>query len=356
MYSDRFISKKYQSVCMTLLSRIHSNTPESPLFCGILANTLLSTVPGLSGAGPSPEGSLLVPNLDAELIIQGRITSCDATPNTMSGCPTPASITRSMAELAGFPVLFLNAGLKVRPIVPCLDMNGTPGRDPRHEPAVPDAEGLFTRGQWAGRFFSRTYDTLVLGECVPGGTTTALCILRALGYQAYVSSAAISNPTNLKEDIVTSVLNRLTSECKQNALTLIRETGDPMMAVAAGIASTYSGALYLAGGTQMLAVAALLKAMKIPIPNVVTTIYVKDDPAANCTEIANQIGVTLTIVDPDFGTIGHSGLVRYCIGEVKEGMGAGGAIFLAHLMGHSSEEIKESIIRFVTTYCPSKPL
>ncbi len=341
---------------MTLLSRPHTHIPKSPLFCGVLANTLLSTVPGLSGAGPNPQGSLMVPNLDAELIIQGKITSCDATPNTGTGCPTPASITRSMAELAGFPVLFMNAGLAHQPNVPCLDFYSSPGQDPRKEPAVPDAQRLYTNGQWAGRFLSETYDTLMIGECVPGGTTTALCILRACGYHAHVSSAAAKSPKELKEEIVTVALQRVKTLGTKNPLDLVREVGDPMMAVVAGIASTYTGTLFLAGGTQMLAVAAIIKALGIPVPEVVTTVYVRDDKEANCSDIAVQIGVPLTIVDPDFGAIGHSGLVRYCIGEVKEGMGAGGAIFLAHLMGHQLPEIKESILRFVTTYCPSKPL
>ena len=341
---------------MIFQSKAYTPPPKSPLFCGILANTLLSTVPGLSGAGPDPQGSLMVPNLDAELIIQGRITSCDATPNTGTGCPTPASITRSMVELAGFPVLFINAGLMHRPIVPCLDIGGSPGGDPRRSSAVPDAEKLYSWGQWAGNFFSCSYDMLVIGECVPGGTTTALCVLRAFGYDAYVSSAAVNNPVHLKEEIVSEVLQRLSDLPILDPLGVIRETGDPMIAVAAGIASTYTGRLYLAGGTQMLAVASVLARLGLPLPEIVTTIYVRDDPVANCNVIAERIGIPLTAVDPDFGSIGHAGLAKYCIGEVKEGTGAGGAIFLAHMMGFQLPEIKDAILRFVTTYCPSKPL
>ncbi|MDD1728349.1 MAG: TIGR00303 family protein, partial [Methanospirillum sp.] len=302
---------------MTLLSRTHTHIPKTPLFCGVLANTLLSTVPGLSGAGPNPEGSLMVPNLDAELIVQGRITSCDATPNTGTGCPTPASITRSMTELAGFPVLFINAGLAHSPQVPCLDMYTSPGQDPRDGPAVPEAEKLFTHGQWAGKFFSKNHDTLVIGECVPGGTTTALCILRAMGYEAQVSSASVKNPKQLKEEIVTSVLKRVSRSDVFAPLELIKEVGDPMMAVVTGIATTYTGKLFLAGGTQMLAVASLITRLGLPAPDIVTTVYVRDDPDANCVRIATEIGSPLTVVDPDFGAIGHSGLVRYCIGEVK---------------------------------------
>lgn len=341
---------------MTLLSSPHSHIPKTPLFCGILANTMLSTVPGLSGAGPNPEGSLRVPNLDAELIIQGQITSCNATPNTGTGCPTPASITRSMAELAGFPVLFINAGLVNRPTVPCLDLGGDPGGDPRFGPAVARAEYLYNWGQWAGRFFSHAYDTVVIGECVPGGTTTALCALRAQGFDAHVSSAAVQSPTSLKEEIVSTVLSRIEKKEALHPLEIIRLTGDPMMAVAAGIVAGYTGKIFLAGGTQMLAVASIIAGLGFPVPDVITTVYVRDDATANCQGIADQIGVSMTYIDPDFGAIGHSGLVRYCIGEVKEGMGAGGAMFLAHQMGYPAEAIKEAILTFVTTYCPSKPL
>ena len=64
---------------------------------------MVSTIPGLSGAGPTPEKTLLTPNLDAELVTRGRITSLPLKPNTPTGCPTPASITRAMIELTGVP-------------------------------------------------------------------------------------------------------------------------------------------------------------------------------------------------------------------------------------------------------------
>ena len=62
-------------ITMGFLSEIPHITIKSPLFCGILGNTLLSTVPGVSGAGATPEKTLLTPVLDAELITWGAITS-----------------------------------------------------------------------------------------------------------------------------------------------------------------------------------------------------------------------------------------------------------------------------------------
>lgn len=317
---------------------------QKPVFCGILANTLLSTVPGVSGAGPSPEKTLLTPILDAELIATGTVTSHPFKPNTPTGCPTPSSITRAMVSLCGIEPLFVNAGLRHKPTVPCYDLYGSVGEDPRFRNAVPHAGTLFNHGETLGRFLSQVSDLVVIAECVPGGTTTALCVLRALGYNASVSSSFVENPVSIKEEICSKVLARISSNGVTDPLDIIRYTGDPMMPVAAGMIKTYTGTILLAGGTQMLSVAALAKAMDMTLPAVVTTSYVRDDPSANVEHLASRIGAPVYYVDPGFGTLGHAGLARYCIGEVKEGFGAGGAMCLAHLMGYSEDTIRGRIL------------
>jgi uncharacterized protein (TIGR00303 family) len=335
---------------MAFLSEKPDIAFTSPLFAVILGNTLLSTVPGISGAGPSPEKTLLTPNIDAELITDGAITSTRANSNTPTGCPTPATITRAMMALTGLQPLFINAGLRHVPTVPCLDAYGEVAGDPRKADALPSAARLFAQGERMGTFLSSRSDLLVLGECVPGGTTTALCLLRALGYEASVSSSYASNPVTIKEDLCREVLARVTAEGDTTPLGLVRALGDPMMPVAAGIAKTYTGTLVLAGGTQMLAVSALIRALGQPLPSVVTTSYVRDDPTANVRALAGRIGVRVTYVDPGFGDLGHAGLARYCIGEVKEGAGAGGAMYLANLMGHRPETIRASILGTVRAH------
>ncbi len=335
---------------MPFLSEQPAITFRRPLFATILANTLLSTIPGISGAGPAPEKTLFTPNLDAELITNGAITSTPAKPNTPTGCPTPAAITRAMMVLIGTKPLFINAGLRHAPTVPCLDAYGEPGGDPRTGDAVPLAPSLFARGERIGEFLSATSDLLILGECVPGGTTTALCLLRALGYEASVSSSFANNPVTVKEEVCRQALRRVRNAGRNNPLDLVRALGDPMMPVAAGIAKTYTGTLVLAGGTQMLAVSALIRALGQPLPPVVTTSYVRDDPTAGAEALAGRIGVRVTYVDPGFGDLGHAGLARYCLGEVKEGTGAGGAMYLACLMGHSPDTIRQAILSTVTAY------
>jgi uncharacterized protein (TIGR00303 family) len=318
-----------------------------PVFSVVLGNTILSTVPGISGAGGTPQKTLLTPNLDSELVLNGEIRSLPIKPNTPTGCPTPATITRAMMELTGVTPLFINAGLAHAPVIPCLDVYGEPGRDPRTEDAVPQAYELYKRGVWVGKYLSCCGDLLMLGECVPGGTTTALSVLRALGYEARVSSSFVNNPLGLKQQVCYAVAARIAAAGVTAALDVVRCGGDPMLAVAPGIVQGFQGPCILAGGTQMLAVAAILAEMDAPLPPVATTIYVKEDPSASFEKTARDIGVQTYFIDPDFGDLGHAGLARYCIGEVKEGMGAGGAMILAGMRGFDAVTIKEHIFRVV---------
>ncbi|MEN6395064.1 MAG: nicotinate mononucleotide-dependent phosphoribosyltransferase CobT [Methanoregula sp.] len=323
---------------------------KKPIFCAILGNTMISTIPGISGAGPTPEKTLMTPNLDAELVTSGSITSFPLKPNTPTGCPTPASITRSMLELTGVPPLFINAGLKYPLTVPYLDALGQPGEDPRKRDAVPLAKNLFYKGQEIGKFLSSSSDLLVMGECIPGGTTTALCVLRALGYPATVSSSFVKNPVSQKEVICQEVVSKIVADNITDPLEIVKRAGDPMIPVAAGIAHTYKGTLVLAGGTQMIAVCGVIKAMNGPMPSIATTVYVRDDKTANVEKLAAMMGISIYYVDPGFGELGHEGLARYCNGEVKEGTGAGGAMFMASLMGFSPDQIQEKIFKTVQAY------
>jgi NaMN:DMB phosphoribosyltransferase len=160
----------------------------------------------------------------------------------------------------------------------------------------------------------------------------------------------VNNPLSKKEEICRIALARMRKEAVTAPLDIIRCTGDPMMPIAAGIATNYSGKLILAGGTQMLAVSAIIKAMGESPPVVVTTAYVRDDPSANVRHLADQIGVKIYYVDPCFGDLGHPGLARYCIGEVKEGMGAGGMMCLSYLLGHPPETIRAKILTTVNCF------
>lgn len=322
---------------------------KRPVAAMVIANTMLSTVPGVSAAGMNPEATLMTPALDAGLILNGMPKDV-AIPLSPTGCATPATVTRAMFELCGITPLIINAGLASHPEVPCIDVYGSIGKDPREGPAVPDARLLYERGITVGRQLSGCSDLLMLGESVPGGTTTALCVLRSLGYDVGVSSSFKSNPSQLKEEICREAAAKIKEDGITDPLDIVSYCGDPMMPVVAGIAKGYSGSTVLSGGTQMLAVAALIKALGNEAPPIVTTEYVRTDSSAGIEKSAEMVGATIWYVDPDFGNIGNDSLARYCDGEVKEGAAISGALWLAYMSGYSKEEIWEKILSFFDEY------
>ncbi len=322
---------------------------KKPMAGMVIANTMLSTIPGVSAAGFNPAATLMTPALDAGLILNGMPKDV-AIPLSPTGCATPATVTRAMFELCDLNPMIINAGLAEPPAIPCIDAYGSPGKDPREGPAVPGARALYEKGIIIGRQLSGYSDLLVLGESVPGGTTTALCVLRSLGYDVGVSSSYSSNPSTLKEEICRDAYARIKNDGITAPLDIVSYCGDPMMPVVAGIAKEYENTLVLSGGTQMLAVEALIKALGNEMPPFVTTEYVRADKSANIEKAAELVGATAWFVDPDFGNIGNESLARYTIGEVKEGAVISGALWLAYMMGYAKEDIWKAILSFFDAY------
>ena len=113
-------------------------------------------------------------------------------------------ITMSALHLADIPVLIASGGLKVKPQIPFLDLGGSPGRDIRTGNAVDNVAEVIERAKIAGQQLAKAVDYLVIGESIPGGTTTALGVLSALGVKAEgkVSSTLPENPHSLKGETV----------------------------------------------------------------------------------------------------------------------------------------------------------
>ena len=63
-----------------------------------------------------------------------------------------------------------------------------------------------------GKIISQSTDCVVLGESLPGGTTTALAVLRGFGLDCNVSSSMQNNPLDLKNKIVSDALKRKKSD------------------------------------------------------------------------------------------------------------------------------------------------
>jgi uncharacterized protein (TIGR00303 family) len=313
---------------------------KKPLFICTIATTETGKIPGLSAAGANPDFTDFTPPADAELLLLGKCKSIQGVPITPDGIPTPGLITTSALHLADIPVLVVNGGVKVKPQIPYVDLGGSSGRDIRTGNSVDNVEEVIQRATILGEQLAKTSDYLVIGESIPGGTTTALGVLSALGVNAQgkVSSTLPENPHNLKAEVVAAGLKAAGAKfgsLKGNPIKAISAVGDPMMAAMSGlvIGGARQVPVLMAGGTQMTAVLAVINALNPQsLCNVAvgTTRWVAKDVKSDICGIVRQFcQVPILAADLDFGPSKYPGLRIYETGLVKEGVGAGGASIAA---------------------------
>jgi uncharacterized protein (TIGR00303 family) len=313
---------------------------KKPLFICTIATTETGKISGISAAGANPEFTDYTPPADAELLLLGRCKSIAGVPITPDGIPTPALITMSALRLADIPMLIASGGLKIKPQIPFLDLGGSPGRDIRTGNAVDNAAEVIERAKIAGQQLAKAVDYLVIGESIPGGTTTALGVLSALGIKAEgkVSSTLPENPHSLKTETVKAGLKAAGESFGSLAKDPVRAiscVGDPMMAAFSGlvVGAASQVPVLMAGGTQMSAILALVNALE---PDVLcnvavgTTRWVAKDKSSDLKGIVTQFcDVPILAADLNFGSSRFPGLRTYETGLVKEGVGAGGASIAA---------------------------
>jgi uncharacterized protein (TIGR00303 family) len=313
---------------------------KNSLFVCTIATTETAKISGISAAGANPEITDYTPPADAELLLLGRCKCINGVPITPSGIPTPALITMSALKLANIPVLIASGGLRVKPQIPFLDLGGFPGKDIRTGNSVENAKEVIQRAIIAGETLAQTTDYLVIGESIPGGTTTALGLLSAMGVKAEgkISSSMPDNPHLLKTNVVNTGLNAAGlkfGSLKDNPIKAISNLGDPMMPAFAGlvIGAASQVPVLMAGGTQMTAILAIIQALR---PDVLcnmaigTTRWIIQDESSDIRGIVAQINdVPVLAADIDFQSSRFPGLKIYETGIVKEGVGAGGASIAA---------------------------
>ncbi|MGZ7117318.1 MAG: nicotinate mononucleotide-dependent phosphoribosyltransferase CobT [Methanobacterium sp.] len=329
---------------------------RNPLFLCVIATTKTSNIPGITGAGASPELTDYTPAADLELVMYGAPRCLPEIPQTVVGdeaTPTPAVITKACLEIADIPLLVVDAGALIKPDVPYIKLGENPGDDIRTGNAVPNAKELFEKGIMLGKTLSKITDHLIIGESTPAGTTTALGVLIALGYDARmkVSGSMPENPHDLKHDVVIEGLKAAGYEegdIVEDALRAVEIVGDPMIPAVAGMVMGSSVPVTLAGGTQMTAVCAVIKEVEpdFDFSNlcIATTIYVAEDENSDINYITGQIAdIPIFAMDPEFEKSSLKGLKNYLTGSVKEGVGAGGAIMVATQKGKDLDEIRFKI-------------
>jgi uncharacterized protein (TIGR00303 family) len=309
----------------------------------VISYTATSETPGITIAGANPELIKYTSPADAEFLYYGKCKCINTVPATPDGKPTPALITRTALLEGNIPSLVVDAGAKVKPSIPLISFGLEPGSNIAKENAMQldSVTRALHHGESLGKELAKLSELVVIGESIPGGTTTALAVLTALGVDAEfkVSSSMPDNPHALKNRVVRSALARSgIRPGKISAVEAVTKVGDPMMASVAGIAR---GALdggskvMLAGGTQMTAVVLLMKLLGTRLGNLCagTTSYVLDDATSDLAGLASVISPELPILSCDLhlGESVKPGLRAFSQGFVKEGVGAGGAAIAAML-------------------------
>lgn len=311
-------------------SFLESMKSKKFLFSFVISYTETCEIPGITFAGADKDSIQYTPPADAEYLHYGYCKSIDKIPMTPDGKPTPGLLTKTALESASISHLTINAGSKISPQLPFMDTGMTFGKNISTEDAMTDSQvsHAVDYGRIVGRSMASLTDCLVIGESIPGGTTTALAVLKALGFDAKVSSSIPNNPIELKNQIVNSALERIDSE---HPYSIVAKVGDPMIPFVAGMLSSASSVsnVMLAGGTQMAAVLAFASKIGFNEENtsIGTTSYITDDKTANFTSLVKEIAdIPAISVNPGLKNSQYPGLKAFSEGFAKEGVGAGGSI------------------------------
>ena len=323
-----------------------------PRLVCILGFTETALIEGISAAGASPADRQTTAIADAEFLYHGVTATPQYPLPPLTAGVSPVLISRAIVAAQRIPVHIFDAGLPIPPPVPHTNLEGQPAACLSSGKALPRdcVESLFRKGLgWGHRLgIEANKGYLILGECVVGGTTTALALMLGLGIPAsgkVGSSHATCNHAQ-KQAIATQgieIWKRLQGSTPSlDPLNLVAAVGDPMQVVTAAMtmtASCHTGVL-LAGGTQMLAVYALIRALsryyRIPWQpeNIVigTTRWVAEDSTCDTVGLANLAGnAPLLATQLSFTHSQYEPLRRYEAGYVKEGVAAGGCAIAAHL-------------------------
>lgn len=346
-----------------------------PVFACVLGFTETGLIPGISAAGATPEVRRYTAIADAEFLYNGAQSNPQYPLPPLKAGVTPVVITRAVVETLSLPVYLFNAGLPQPPSIPAIDLGGMPANCLTSGNALELAtvKYLFFQGlTWGEKLAQNPSSFLILSECVVGGTTTALAVLTGLGIKASgkVNSSHPQCNHAQKWDVVQAGLQaalRHSRDATFSPLELIAAVGDPMQVVVAGmaIAASRTTGVMLAGGTQMLAVYALIRDLAIKYSLnwqseqivVGTTRWVAEDPTGDTVGLAQEIGsVSLIATRLSFATSRYLQLQAYEQGYVKEGVGAGASCIAASLYkGWNQTQLLQAVELIVERLAKTSP-
>ena len=354
------------------------------VFACVLGFTDTGLIPGISAAGATPADRKYTCLADAEFLYNGPRSQPKYPLPPLDAGASPVLISRAVVENLGIPLYLFNAGLPLSPPVPTFDLGGTPAKclSSGNALELSTVKHLLDRGLfWGQELAAKTNGGYaILGECVVGGTTTALAVLMGLGIAAAGKvNSSHPNCNHAQKLAVVEEGRRKREEGRRKreenlppapplprspapSLSLVAAVGDPMQVVVAGmaIAASRSCGVILAGGTQMLAVYALIEAIAReysllwhPQQIVVgTTRWVAEDPTGDTVGLAQDVGpVPLLATQLSFASSRYRQLQAYEQGYVKEGVGAGGCAIASHLtQDWTQNQLQEAIEALAERY------
>jgi uncharacterized protein (TIGR00303 family) len=334
----------------------------------LLAATATAELAGISAAGATAVSRRLTAAADTELLLLGPgAQRPHALPPLPAGV-SPALIGHSVLRQLGLlpRTLVVDLGCAVAPATAhlrlpppeavgpaaCLSSGAAMGRQ--------RVVALLERGRSWGRQWPQ-HEPLLLAECVPGGTSTALAVLLGLGLAAegLVSGSLLQPAHGLKSRLARQGLAAACLEIDARGvdpLAVLAAVGDPMQALAAGLtweASARGVPVLLAGGSQMAAVLALALALAPADQRqqlasqavVATTAWLAEEPHSDLAELLALISqrwrvrAQLAVASLRFDHCRSQALRDYERGYVKEGVGAGGFALLWELSGRPAAEL-----------------
>ncbi|TDA68477.1 TIGR00303 family protein [Sulfuricurvum sp. IAE1] len=328
-----------------------------------MSTTATAEIPGITQAG-IPGLLHLTPTLDAEFLCTGEVRSLDAVAETPSGVPTPALITRAVHLLHPFAEIgLLDLGLSEKPKVErfaCYGFDIPPSGSIDTGARIAAME-VFERGVAFAQTFEPKGDYLILGESIPGGTTTAAATALALGYDAQemFSSSFKNAPQSTKRRVIEQALTGC--EGVNDLFERLAKVSDNMLLFNAGFLLGLQNrdvTTVLAGGTQMAAVLlivdTILRSMEGSIREgslaLWTTAWLADDPSSDIAGLLRMLSfpIDACCAEFDFSRSSHPALRLYDEGEAKEGVGAGAALVYGILNGLSPEQITRRVEGFLS--------
>ena len=334
----------------------------------ILAGSQTAEIEGISAAGMTPFSRRYTAVADAELLLNG--------PSLMRRWPLPplpAGVSPALISYVASSFLkikpnIISAGLLQSPLFRHVSLESSeigPSRCLSSGNAMEKTrvEHLFESGFKIGK---KLQTSLLITECVPGGTSTAFAVLSGLGINVYglISGSYRNPPSELKTKIVDQGLKAAKLRKDPSSVELMAAVGDPFQPIAVGLlmGAIESGQdVLLGGGCQMLAVLALAlneiepKSRSKFVGRILigTTSWLVDESLSSAknrnsfihlmNHVANHFKVNILGLASGYRFTDsiHKVLRDYEIGYVKEGVGAGALSLLAQINGLTQQEMVE---------------